>query len=148
MKVKVQENNDIEEDEIIINCKKINHDIQTIIDFIKTINSKIKGVKEDKTFLIDLKNIFYFESVDKKSFVYTKDDVFEITLRLYQIEELHNNNFFRASKSTIINISKIKELDPVISGKIKITLDNNEHLLVSRQYVPILKKILGIGRQL
>lgn len=148
MKVKVQENNDIEEDEIIINCKKINHDIQTIIDFIKTINSKIKGVKEDKTFLIDLKDIFYFESVDKKSFVYTKDDVFEITLRLYQIEELHNNNFFRASKSTIINISKIKELDPVISGKIKITLDNNEHLLVSRQYVPILKKILGIGRQL
>ena len=146
MKIKVQENNDIEEDEIIINCKKIDQDIQIIIDFIKTIDNKLIGVKDDKTFLIKLKDIFYFESVDKKSFVYTKDDVFEITLRLYQIEELNNNNFFRASKSTIINISKIKELNPVISGKIKVTLDNNEHLLVSRQYVPILKKILGTGR--
>ena len=93
MKVKVQENNEIEEDEIIINCKKIDHEIQTIIDFIKTIDNKILGVKEEKTYLIKLKYIFYFESVDKKSFVYTKDDVFEITLRLYQIEEL-NYKFF------------------------------------------------------
>lgn len=146
MKIRVQQNKDFEEDEVIINCKKINSDIQTVIDFIKAIDNKLIGMKDDRTFFINLKDIFYFESVDKKSFVYTKDDVYEITLRLYQIEELNFSYFFRASKSTIINISKIKELNPILSGKIKVTLDNNENLLVSRQYVPILKNLLGIGR--
>ncbi|HAR86745.1 MAG TPA: histidine kinase, partial [Clostridium sp.] len=94
---------------------------------------------------LDTNEIFYFESVDKKTFIYMDKEVFQTHLRLYELEErLKNTDFFRASKSTIINLRKVKNIVPMFGGRIEILLDNDEKLVVSRQYVPILKNKLDL----
>lgn len=145
MKITIDESVNYLETEIIIKCSEVNEEIQKLILMLKSSEKKIFGIIGKTTQLIDPHNILYFESVDKKTFIYTKEQVLESPLRLYEVEsKLSDHDFFRASKSTIINMSKIEKLTPKLNGKLEVLLENNEKLIVSRQYVPILKEILGL----
>jgi DNA-binding LytR/AlgR family response regulator len=145
LKVTVDVSPDNFETEIIIKCQQIDNDLQRLMSLLKNFDEKILGVLDGSTHFVDVKDIFYFESVDKKTFIYTKSDVLETPLRLYEIEEkLSRQDFFRASKSTVINVSKIKELSPRFNGRLDALLENNEKLVISRQYVPVIKEILGL----
>lgn len=145
MKVIINESEDNEELEVIINCKRIDDNLLKIISTIRAFDEKITGSKEGKIFILDTEKIYYFESVDKKTFIYMDKEVYETSQRLYELEEkFSNSDFFRASKSTIINLAKIKEIIPVFGGRLEVILENNESLVVSRQYVPVLKKKLDI----
>ena len=143
MKVIINENSNLEEEEIIINCKKIEGKFLKIIEFLKIQEEKICGNKDGRVYPLNSKEILFFESVDKKTFIYTDNEVYETTLRLYELEEkFAEGDFFRSSKSTIINITKIKSINPLIGGKVEVVLDSDERLLVSRQYVKTLKRKL------
>ncbi|WP_346870379.1 LytTR family DNA-binding domain-containing protein [Clostridium sp. UBA5119] len=145
MKIIINEVEDIEDVEIVINCKTIDENVTRIISKLKALEEKITGNKDGRIFILDTNEIFYFESVDKKTFIYMDKEVFQTHLRLYELEErLKNTDFFRASKSTIINLRKVKNIVPMFGGRIEILLDNDEKLVVSRQYVPILKNKLDL----
>ena len=60
-------------------------------------------------------------------------------------EMLDKRDFFRCSKSVIINISKIEKLKPEITRNILATLSNGEVIVVSRRYATELKKLIGIS---
>lgn len=151
MKMSINESDEFDDLEIIINCNKSNEHLHKIISAITEITSnkshdkKITGTKDDTLNILDVDNIYYFESVDKKTFIYMKKEVYETSLKLYELEDkFSNTDFFRASKSTIINISKIKSIMPMFGGRLSVALENEEELVVSRQYVKILKSKLNI----
>jgi len=145
MKITIEESLDYEETEIVIKCSVVNDDIKNLIALLKSPEEKIVGTLDGTTHLIEPKDIFYFESVDKKTFIYTEYQVLETTMRLYEIEnKLSKHDFFRASKSTVINISKIKNLSPRFNGRLDALLENDEKLIISRQYVPVIKEIIGL----
>ena len=140
MKVIINQDENNNEVEIVINCKAIDDSIVKIIEKLREEENVITGVKDSKVHIIKPENVLYFESVDKRTFIYTKEEVYESNLRLYEIEDKFSAyHFFRASKSTIINISKISVINPIIGGRVEALLENKEKLIVSRQYVPILK---------
>lgn len=143
MKIVIDEEESYEDTEIIIKCKKCDDEILALISRLKMKSEKIIGTIGEKAFVIDPKDILYFDSVDKKSFIYTKDEVYESALRLYEIEKmLKLQGFFRATKSTIINISKIRSIKTEFNKTLIVEMENNENLNVSRQYAPILKERL------
>ncbi|HCW03451.1 MAG TPA: histidine kinase [Clostridium sp.] len=145
MKITIDESDSQQEVEIVIKCDKVTEEIEKLISMLRSSEEKITGLIEGETYLIDPSDIYYFESVDKKTFMYTETEVLETPLRLYELEEkLVNQDFFRASKSTIINTSKIQRLSPRLNGKLDVRLENGEKLVVSRQYVGRLKEILGL----
>lgn len=140
MKVIINEDENNNEIEIIINCKTIDDTVVKLISKLKEEDNVVTGSKNGRVYVIKLESILYFESVDKRTYIYTKDDVYECNLRLYEVEEkFGSRHFFRASKSTVINITKISVINPVIGGRIEVLLENKEKLIVSRQYVPVLK---------
>ncbi|WP_238903947.1 LytTR family DNA-binding domain-containing protein [Clostridium sp. YIM B02506] len=144
MKILIEESPDNEDTELIIKCKSVNDEVKRIIELIKLSDEKIIGFLNGESYVVDPIKILYFESVDKKTFMYTEDKVYEISLRLYELEKkMSKYDFFRSSKSTIINISRIKKLSHKFNGKLEATLDNDEKLLISRQYVSVIKEILG-----
>jgi len=145
MKITIDESDSQQEVEIVIKCDKVTEEIEKLISMLRSSEEKITGLIEGETYLIDPSDNYYFESVDKKTFMYTETEVLETPLRLYELEEkLVNQDFFRASKSTIINTSKIQRLSPRLNGKLDVRLENAEKLVVSRQYVGRLKEILGL----
>lgn len=144
MKILIEESPDNEDMELIIKCKSVNDEVKRLIELIKLSDEKIIGFLNGESYVVDPIKILYFESVDKKTFMYTEDKVYEISLRLYELEKkMSKYDFFRSSKSTIINISRIKKLSHKFNGKLEATLDNDEKLLISRQYVSVIKEILG-----
>ncbi len=145
MKVSVQEIAKSEEEEIVIKCHEINEDILALLHRIKISEEKLIVTSQDEIHRIALRDIFYYETVDNKSFFYCRDKVYETKLRLYEFEAMtEGSRFFRATKSTIINALKISYIKPSISGRFEVCMENGEKLLVSRQYVPDLKRKIGL----
>jgi len=54
-------------------------------------------------------------------------------------------SFFRCSKSVVVNLMKIEFMKPALNGRFMATLNNNEKVIISRQYVTELKKKLKGG---
>lgn len=145
MKISIEEISRELEEEILIKCHELDEEIHEIVRKLKTETLIILGYQNDRVHRINLKDIYYFEAVDGKVFLYCKDNVFEVKHKLYELEELcKEKECFRATKSTILNITKISSVHPSLSGRFEAVLDNGERAVISRQYVPVLKKMLGL----
>ncbi len=133
------------EPEIIIRSHEADESLLQLVYSLRTASRKLIGIADQQLHLIDPRDVFYFESVDSKVFIYLQEKVYESRLRLYEIEtDFEGGDFFRASKSSILNISRIASVKPVFDGRFQALLQNGESVYISRQYVPVLKKKLGL----
>jgi len=145
VKISIENINPNEEEEIIIRCYEVNDEILELMKKLKTKNNVLIGYDEDIIYKLNPSNVYYFESIDNKVFIYCRDKLYESKQKLYELEQIcDNRKFFRASKSIIVNIAKISHIKPSLSGRFEATMENEEKVLVSRQYVPVLKSKLGI----
>lgn len=134
------------EDELILRYQRLTQEVEQILNLINSPQRKLVGLRGDKQVVIDLAQILYVETVDGKTFVYTKEDVFQIAFSLVQLEQILNTiNFFRCSKSMIINIDKVKTLKSLASNRIDATMCNGEHIMISRTYASEFRRILKGG---
>ena len=105
----------------------------------------VSGTAHGQTYRIKLEEVYYFEVVDGASFLYSRADVYTCKQKLYEFEAMCNGTMlFRCSKSMILNADKISYVRPSLSGRFEAVLDNGEKVIVSRQYVAALKKLLGV----
>lgn len=130
-------------EETIIRCHKMTDEIQNIVSYIEN-EKKIIGYKRGTAYPLNINSIDYFEIVDQNAFVYCEKEIYESKMKLYEFEqETEGTSFFRASKS-LINADKIDSIKPSLSGRFEVVLKNKEKLIVSRQYVRVLKHMIGL----
>ena len=145
MKIIIEEPVEGDEEQLIIRCRHMTPELLRVLAYLKP-QETITAYDGSEIFRLKPGSLYYAESVDNKTFLYTKDKVFESKQRLYELDEvLDNSDFLRVSKSVILNLSKIKSLNPALNGRFEASLDNGEKVIISRQYVGDLKKRLGIG---
>ena len=145
MKITIEDRPDGGEDEIIIRCKQIDEHLLKLVYALKAGQEKLTATKGTDIVQVMPKEIFYFEAVDNKVFLYLEKDVYETRQKLYELEEcFRGTDFVRVSKSVILNLSKVKSLSPAFNGRFEATMKNGEKLIVSRAYVPVLKEKLGL----
>lgn len=145
MKIEIDINEKYNDTEVLIRANKLDGDLERLVAMMRMVNMQIGVRKNDETYLLDTEKIFYIEAVERKTFVYTADELYESDLKLYEIEqELLERDFIRISKQSIVNIRKIKSLKSDINRKIRITLKNDEQIIVSRLYSDELRRKLGL----
>ena len=145
MKIEIDIDEKYPDTEVVIRANKLDSDVERLVAMMRMVNMQIGVRKNDETYLLDVEKIMYIEAVDRKSFVYTSDETYESDLKLYEIEqELLERDFFRISKQAIVNIRMIKSLRSDINRKIRITLKNDEQIVVSRMYSDELRRKLGL----
>ena len=136
------------EDEVIVNYLEMTSQVERIINFIEGENKKLIGWKDKEQKVIDIKAILYIETVDGKTFAYTEEDILRLEYTLSQLEQMLNDiNFFRCSKSMIINIDKVDSLRSLPSNRIDAKMVNGEHIMISRTYASDFRRILKKGAQ-
>ena len=145
MKVTVERIGPEREEELIVRC----HDPgASWVEGVREAASGRRTVccwREDMLRRLKLSEVFYFEVVDDRSFVYTQAEVFEAKEKLYEFERLcAGSTLFRCSKSMILNAEKIDYVRPSLSGRFEAVLSNGEKAVVSRKYVADLKRMLGV----
>ncbi len=145
MKITIEEIGATQEEQVIIRCREVNQEILDLCSKIRRHQSYVAVSCGKEIYRIAICDIFYFETVDSKSFLYGSDRVYETKLKLYEFEEICSGTaFFRASKSVVLNADKIRCVKPALSGRFEATLENGEKVVVSRQYVQDLKRALGM----
>ncbi|MCI6165094.1 MAG: LytTR family transcriptional regulator [Lachnospira sp.] len=145
MKITILDISPDEEDEIIIKCHSMSDDVNNLICRLKQGKRKIAGYDKNVICMLDAEEIYYFDTIDNRVFAYCSKDVYEVKEKLYQLEEfLVSYHFMRASKSMVLNLNKIKHLSPAFGGRFEALLENDEKVIISRQYVPVLKERLGL----
>jgi DNA-binding LytR/AlgR family response regulator len=143
MKIAINMDSRYTEMEITINCNRLNDDVETLIALIRIADIKLTGRKEGREHILDASNVVYIESIDKRTFLYTADGVYETTLKLYELEvKLIGCDFLRASKNCLININCIQSIKPDLDHRLILTLEKNITLIVSRQYSAAVKQKL------
>ena len=131
------------EDELILNYKEANEEVERILAFMEQGNRRILVWKENEQVIIAPGELLYVESVEGKTFAYTEREVYRMNYTLQQLEViLQKEYFFRCSKSMIMNINKVVGLRSLSSNRIDATMENGEHIMISRTYASDFRKRL------
>lgn len=145
MKISINVDEAVKDIEITISCSRLTPEIEKMLATLRILDRQLMATKGEETYLLDVSKVIYLESVDRKTFVYTGENVYESSLKLYELEQqLDECGFFRASKSCLVQLKYIKSLKADINRRIRVTLENGEQIIVSRQYAEELKKKLGV----
>ena len=86
MKITINIDEKTDETEILINCNQLTGDIENIIATLRIMNQQMTVMRDDENYLLDVNKISYIETVERKTFVYTEDEVYESKLKLYEME--------------------------------------------------------------
>ena len=95
--------------------------------------------------MLSLRDILRFYTENQKVMVQDAKGIYSTQEKLYELEaKLEEDQFFRISKSEIVNLKKIKRLDMSVTGTIKVILNDGTETYTSRRNVTKLKQCLGI----
>ena len=148
MKVRIKQIGNKADECLIIECVDVTPDIESIRSFALTKGMTLTGSADERIYQFDLSNVFYFEAVDERVFAYTKARTFELKIRLYELEKAYaDRHFVRCSKSFIINLMKLESISPALNGRFTAHMKNAEEIIISRQYVPEIKRAVLGGKQ-
>lgn len=135
MKVNEYLQADISEDRIDYYYRKKTKEVDDILRLLKKYNHRLVGNSENTEVVFSLNDVYYFESVDKKTFACLENDVLKVEIRLTDIENAYYEyGFVRVNKSTILNVYKINSLKSELNMKVVALLDNGEKLQINRSY--------------
>jgi DNA-binding LytR/AlgR family response regulator len=115
---------------------------EAILTLLSSYDGFFIGSLKDKTYKIPFFDILYFSFDEEKTYIYTKTHRFESHYRLYEIP-LISNQFMRVHKSYVVNIHHIASFQSSAHGRMELTLNNGDRLIVSRSYVESMKVQLG-----
>lgn len=145
MKIKIIEDPLIEEIEIHILCREKNEYVKELEETLSNKQITINGKNANEYIKLSSADIYYFESVDNRTYIYCEKSVFQSDMKLYELEEkLNGTKFARINKSCIMNIDKLEKVKGQINGRLLATLTNGEQLIINRSYVSEIKKKLEI----
>lgn len=143
MKISVELGDQYTEPEIIIRCSQMDGQIEALMQLLNPSADKLTVTRDDKLFFLTDTDIFYFESVDRKCFVYTQNDTYESGVVLLELEKtLNQRRFARISKSAIVNLGKVKSIARNFDATMTLELTSGEKLIASRHYAQTLKERL------
>ena len=144
MKVYITEGN--KETTVEIHCITADENTRRLQKYIEAYGMTLSGKSDGETKVVPLSEILYFESVDGRTFIYTRESVLEMDKKLYELEEqLDSADFYRCSKSCIININAVEKLRPEISRNITAFMTGGDAITISRRYVSGFKAIIERG---
>ncbi len=143
MQTKVTKIERSEPERVEIFCHALSDEVREIVAFVKSRRGQLTGTLDDRQYEVPVTDIFYIESVDNKVFLYTKDKVYETKQKIYEFESMLQEKYFlRVSKSMLLNLMKVEAIKPALNGRFSAVLRSGEQVIITRKYVPALKRAL------
>ena len=143
MRLILNERPELEKPEVTIAYSEMTASVKRVADFVRSLEQTVLCKKDEEECSVPVGDIFYIESVDKKTFVYCEKEVYMCSLRLYEIEKMvEKAGFVRVSKSTILNIEWLKGVKTLVNSRLEAILSNGERVCVTRKYLKDIREAL------
>lgn len=135
MRWKLDINQKYKQTSIEINAPSMTEEISKLTGFIEQMTQKMSVKKDDEQMTLNLLDIMYIENVERITFIYTKEEMYETTRPLYDLEEeLATLDFIRINKQTLINPRYIKSVKAIFNSRYQLSMESEEILIVTRHY--------------
>lgn len=147
MRVTIKKIAEKEKEQVVIECVEVTQEINEIEAYVESKGTTLSGTMDGQRMKqFALKEVFYFEAIDEKVFAYTAEAVYELRLRLYEVEQAYEKyHFVRCSKSVVLNLMLLDGISPALNGRFFAHMKNGEKLMISRQYASQVKQIVMGG---
>lgn len=146
MKLRIEMEDNLAEDEIIIRCRAITPEImqlQTILQKEQSVSSHFIAYRGETEYYLDFRDILFFETEAGHIQVHTQNEVYETDYKLYELERILPTWFLRISKSAIVNCNQIFPVNRNLTAASLIQFQNtHKQIYVSRSYYKVLKSKL------
>lgn len=146
MKIRIEFDEQLQEEEIIIRCSSLSDKIQKIqraLSEIDNLQEKIVLFKKETEYYLNLEDILFFETGLQGIEAHTIDDIFQSKFKLYELEELLPGTFMRISKSAILNTNRVYAINRNLTASSVIEFQHtHKQVYVSRNYYKPLKNKL------
>lgn len=104
-------------------------------------DSHIFVQKSEKLFNLPVEEIIYLEASGDYTIITTKSDQFVSSSGIGKLEEIMNPDMFiRVHRSTIINLTFLKEIERHFNGGMIVKMQNSKSFPVSRTYAKMIRK--------
>lgn len=141
--MRLHQRQELEETEIDIAYSRMTNRLSKMVGYIRQYTYMVEAFWNGKSFLIPLDEILYFDTTDRKTFLYTNKQVYECRKALIEVEnELSNTTVIRISKETLLNTTALVNVRPYPNHRLMAELSNGENLIISRKYISILQNRL------
>lgn len=135
MRIKLFQEDALEEDRAEIYYREMTEQIEKVCQLLEGAEPQLYGMEDGEQVLLSLEEIFYIDTVDKKTFAYLEEQVYQIQGSLSFLESaLSKHGFCRISKGNIVNIQHIQRVKSEANMRLKVVLTNQEELVISRYY--------------
>lgn len=128
----------------IFNIFQVTPSKEKAISLLKESNYTIVAQNIDSKEYVQLKilDILYLEYLERKIFFYTNENILFIKDSLSNFIKLLPEEFIQISKNTVVNSLSIEKFYAKKNGNFILKITSHENLMISRRYVPNLKKTL------
>lgn len=127
--------------EVNILCEEETPEVERLYRHISQFSKAVTALKDGREYQVPYNQICYVESVDGKTYIYTKEDVFLSQHSLTGLESvLSDGSFARISKACILNVQELWHVEPYENHRLRATLRNGEQQIVNRSYINGLKE--------
>ena len=147
MRVDMNISESIKEPYAVINTDELTPEIAALAREIAAFGNGrnvIIGNLDERMVIIEPEKIVLIRVESEKVYVVTEDETYRVGKRMYELLEVLGKEFMQVSKSAAINLSYLESVEPSFNGIMLLHMKNGEKEYISRKYVPVLRKYLGI----
>jgi DNA-binding LytR/AlgR family response regulator len=145
MKYKINIDRNLDEDLIVINAKEYYDIVEKLTMVIEEKQiKKIQGTIDKEVYFIETTKIEYFYTSGQKVFAKVDSKDYEVKRKIYELEALLTDDFFKINQGVIGNIKKIVSVKALLNGTLEIKFESGSKEFASRRNVTILRRKLGV----
>ena len=127
---------------VIIEYPEWSESVESLYKKIGRMDLSFTGKCDDRSVNIGVSDLYYIENVERKLFLYTRNEVYRFDGTMADIENvMDETGLVRISRTCIMNTEYLKEIRQIKNSHLEAVMDNDEKLIVSRKYLPDIKKI-------
>ena len=127
---------------VIVEYPEWNRSVDNLVRKIGRMDLSFSAKSEDSSVMLSILDVYYIENVERKLFIYTKDNVYRLESSMAELENnAEDFGLVRISRTCIINTEHLKEIRQIRNSHLEAVMDNDEKLIVSRKYLPEIKKM-------
>ena len=151
MKIRIELDSEIKENEVVIRCNELKEEIIKIQKIISELIDEKKEMvfyKDNTEYYVSIDEILFFETEENSIYAHVLNNVYQVKYKLYELEEILPRNFVRISKSTIVNIDHIYSITRNITSSSLVEFKGtHKKVYASRFYYKVLKLKLAEKRR-
>lgn len=146
MKIKIEIDESLSEDEVLIRCRGLTEqvtEIQKAVSEVVNTSKRFAFYRGNTEYYLALEEILFFETDGDGINAHTRDNIYQTKYKLYELEDLLPGCFMRISKSSIVNTKHIYSISRNLTASSVVAFaGTHKQVYVSRYYYkPLVNKL-------